>query len=387
MGERNDETVYSAEACEHNLIHLVREDDYRDYFETAKSGIIYLDAVLRVKSLNKEAERVFGIDRSQVLGKRADIAFRAFGEKLTKLFTLSEYDDFHSANVRLKVREQVAYVHFDIVKLRESSGGVSGVIVIVQDVSAVRAAIKQIQTTQMLMSLGELAAGVAHHVRTPLTTISGYLQVMLGRLEDDRYTVGREVLETMLDEVSYINNVVKELILFAKPPIHKEPGANINRLLEEALRLTFSRLDREAVRIEKELAEYLPTLYADANLLKQALVNILQNALEAMPGTGVLTVRTWLHAELNMMVVAIGDTGPGVAPQILPRVFEPFYTTKLDRMGLGLPTSHRIVAEHGGFINISSDEGAGTKVHIYLPIVDDRVRQLAVAHQQILNLQ
>jgi two-component system sensor histidine kinase AtoS len=126
---------------------------------------------------------------------------------------------------------------------------------------------------------------------------------------------------------------------------------------------------------------------ADGNNLKQALVNIMQNAMEAMVDEGTLTVRTWLHAELNMLVVAIADTGVGIGQEILPRAFEPFYTTKLDRMGLGLPIAHRIVSEHGGFINISADEVKGTKVHVYLPINDDRIRRLTVVHQQILNLQ
>jgi len=379
--------VYTTEAWENRIVYLGREDDCREYFEAAKSGIIYLDAMLRVKNLNREAERIFGLSRDQAVGRRAESVFARFGEKFLKVFAVSEYDDFYAANMKLKMRDAAVYVHVDSLKLRDVAGGVSGVIVIVQDISAVKATIKQIQTTKMLMSLGELAAGIAHHVRTPLTTLSGYLQIMMNRLEDDSCTVRREILEMLLDEVSYINNVVKDLILFAKPPINREPGVNVNRLLEDALRLVFKQMGGENIDINRQLAEGLPPVTADANLLKQAVVNVLQNALEAMPDRGTLTVRSWLHAELNMLVVAIADTGAGIGPQALPRVFEPFFSTKLDRMGLGLPTAYRIVTEHGGFINISSEEKAGTKVHIYLPIVDDRVRQLAVAHQQILNLQ
>lgn len=380
-------SVYTAEAWDNKIVYMGREEDYREYFETARSGIMYIDGLLRVKNLNREAERIFGLERSQVIGKRADVAFAHCGERFLKTFAVSEYDDFYAANVKLKMRDQAAYVHVDSLKLRDDADEVSGIIVIVQDISAVKATLKQIQTTQMLMSLGELAAGIAHHVRTPLTTLSGYLQIMMNRLEDDRYSVRREVLEMLLGEVSYINNVVKELVLFAKPPVNRQPGVNVNRLVEDALRLVFKQMGGENVTIDKQLAEGLPQLTADGNLLKQAVVNIIQNAMEAMPERGTLTVRSWLHADLNMLVVAVADTGDGVGPQVLGRVFEPFYSTKLDRMGLGLPTAHRIVTEHGGFINISSDEKSGTKVHVYLPIIDDRVRQLTVAHQQILNLQ
>lgn len=379
--------MYTAEAWDNKIIYLGADEDYREYFETSKAGIIYLDAMLRVKNINREAERIFCLERARVVGKRADAAFQHCGDKFLKTFAVSEYDDFYAANIKLKMHDQIAYVHVDSLKLRDAGSDVNGVIVIVQDISAVKATIKQIQTTQMLLSLGELAAGIAHHVRTPLTTLSGYLQIMMNRLEDDRCNVRREVLEMLLGEVSYINNVVKELVLFAKPPICKEPGVVVNRLLEDALRLVFKQMGGENVAIDKRLSDGLPPLTADANLLKQAMVNIIQNAMEAMPERGTLTIRSWLHAELNMLVVAVGDTGPGVGPQVLSRVFEPFYTTKLDRMGLGLPTAHRIITEHGGFINISSDEKTGTRVHVYLPIVDDRVGRLAVAYQQILNLQ
>jgi two-component system sensor histidine kinase AtoS len=379
--------MYTAGACDNNVIYLVNEEEYNDYFDSAKSGIMYLDAELRIKNLNREAEKILCLERSQVIDKPAEDAFARYGDKFLRIFAIPEYEDFNTANIRVKVNDQMVFIHVDLLKLRDSTGSVGGIIVIMQDVSAVRAAIKQIQTTQMLMSLGELAAGVAHHVRTPLTTISGYLQVMLSRLEGDGYTVRREVLETLLDEVSYINNVVKELILFAKPPINKEPGVNLNLLLEDALLLTFKELGGEHVAIDKHLAGELPVVTADSNLMKQAMVNVMQNAIESMPEHGIISVRTWLNFELNMVVIAVSDTGSGIPSQILPRIFEPFYTTKLDRMGLGLPTANRIIAEHGGFININSDEHNGTKVHIYLPIIDDRLQRLSVVHQQILNLQ
>ncbi len=378
--------MYTAEAWDNKITYLVREEEYRGYLEAARTGIVYLDAQLQVRNLNREAERIFGLERDRAIGNGADVVFRHCGEEFHKAFTLAEHDEFFAANVRLQVNDQATYVHVDSLRLQDQEGGAGGIIIIVQDISAVRATIKQIQTTQMLMSLGELAAGVVHHVRAPLTTVGGYLQFMVNRLEDDRCTVGREVLETLLREVSHINNVVKELVMFAKPPLRKEPGVDVNKVVEDALRLVFREMGGESVTIDKQLAADLPTLTADANLLKQALVNVCQNALEAMPEFGVLTARSWLNAELQMLVVAIADTGAGVEPHVLARAFEPFYSTKLDRTGLGLPTAHRIVVEHGGFINISSDERRGTKVHIYLPIVDGRGR-VPAARQELLNLQ
>ena len=378
----------AAEALNRKVVYLHGEDDDQDSMDTT-TGIIFLDNELRVKNLNHEAEKICGVERSRSIGRRADDVFKQHGDKFLQAFHLEEQEDLNTIHLKLKVQEQFIYAHIDTLKLRGAAGQANGLIVIIQDLSAVRAAIKQIQVTQMLMSLGELAAGVAHHVRTPLTTIGGYLQVMLGRLEDDRYTVGRDVLEMMLDEVSSINSVVTELILFAKPPINKEDNVDINRIIEEALLLTFKQLGGEKIEIDKQLAPNLPVLNVDSNLIKQAVVNVMENAMEAMPDEGMLSVKSWLNSELNMVVIAIADSGPGVNPEILSRVFEPFYTTKLEHMGLGLPVAHRIIGEHGGFINISPVNlvNTGACIHMYLPIIDERHRHLRVVQQQILNLQ
>lgn len=378
----------AAEALDNKIVYLHREEEYQDSFETT-TGIIFIDNDFRLKNLNREAEKICGIERAKSIGRKVDDAFKHHGEKFLRVFHMGDNEDLNTVNLKVKVKDQYIYAHIDTLKLRGANGEANGCIVVIQDLSAVRAAIKQIQITQMLMSLGELAAGVAHHVRTPLTTISGYLQVMLSRLEDDRYTVGRDVLEMMLDEVSCINKVVKELVLFAKPPVNKENNVDINRTIEEALLLTFKQLGGENIDIDKQLASNLPPLNVDSNLIKQAIVNIMQNAIEAMPDQGVLSVKSWINSELSMLVIAISDTGPGVPPEILPRVFEPFYTTKLEHMGLGLPVAHRVIGEHGGFININPKNTAGTgaHIHVYLPIIDERQRHLRVVHQQILNLQ
>lgn len=368
---------------------LVQEDDYKEYFDNTTTGVIYLDVNHRIKNMNNEAKRICHIDHHDVIGRKAELIFADFGEEFLDIFAVRKDEEIKCGTMKIKVNGQQMYLQVNTLRIFDNTGCVVGHIMIMQDVSAVRAALKQIHTTKMLMSLGEVAAGVAHHVRTPLTTISGYLQLMLGRLENDKYTVKRDVLEGLLGEVSYINNVVKELIMFAKPSVVKKPGVDINRILNEALLLTFNHFGSEDIQMQRQIIKGLPTITGDASLLQQALVNILQNALEAMGNQGVLTVKTWRDYETNMLVISIRDTGAGVAPEILPKVFEPFYTTKLDRMGLGLPIAYRIVAEHGGFINLTlaTVNTTGTKVHIYLPVLEDNARRLSIVHQQVLNLQ
>lgn len=377
-------------ANDHKFV-VIQDDDDQEYMNATTTGIIYLDRNKRIRNINGEAERICFVERNKILGRPAEEVFCNFGKSFLRLFALGENpeQEVYNTTLRAKINGRPTFLHINILKLMDHAGGVVGNVLILQDVSAVRAALKQIQTTKMLLSLGELAAGVAHHVRTPLTTISGYLQLMLGRLEDDKYTVKRDVLEGLLGEVSYINDVVKELVMFAKPAIVKRPGADVNQILNEALALTFNDLGCEGIKINRQIVKGMPTINADANFLQQALVNILQNAFEALGTEGVITVKTWRDFEINMLVISIADDGAGIAEAILPRVFEPFYTTKIDRMGLGLPIAYRIVSEHGGFINLSlaMGEKTGTKVHVYLPLLESRRECASLMQQQVLNLQ
>lgn len=368
---------------------VVRDKEYKKYFEATTTGVIYLDREKRIKNINSEAQRICAVARDEILGHKAELVFSHFGKYFLQMLSFTDNGDVNSTTIKVKINKQHVYLHINMLKIIDNLGDVTGNVIILQDVSAVHSTLKQIQTTKMLMSLGELAAGVAHHVRTPLTTISGYLQLMLGRVENDKYTVKRELLEGLLGEVSYINDVVKELVMFAKPAIVKKPGVDINKILNEALLLTFHDIGQDGIHINRQIVQGIPTIIGDANFLQQALVNILQNALEAMDKDGVLTVKTWRDYEINMIVISITDTGAGIAPEILPRVFEPFYTSKIDRMGLGLPIAYRIVTEHGGFINLSLPTigSTGTKVNVYLPLFEDKTKRLSMMQQQVLNLQ
>lgn len=376
-----------------NPINLVFEKqaiiDDKEFEQVAASGagVIYLDEQYQVVSMNREAEVLCNVDREQVLGRTAKEAFAHLNDIFTKLLDTEKENEFTSQSFKIAHSSQTFYLNFDSLRLSCNGEAFSGMIIIIHNVSALRSALKQIQTTQMLMSLGEVAAGVAHHIRTPLTTISGYLQVMLSRLQDEHCLVRQDIVEMLLDEVSHINSVVKELVLFAKPPIQKEDNVNINRLVEEALLHNFQQFDTEKIDLRKQLAPELPAITADSNLIKQAFVNIVENALEAMPTQGLLSVKSWLNVDLNMLVVAITDTGVGVSRDNLSRIFEPFYTSKLDHMGLGLSVAHRIISEHGGFIHIHEEENNGTKVHVYLPILESHHSQYLEMQQQILNLQ
>jgi two-component system sensor histidine kinase AtoS len=285
--------------------------------------------------------------------------------------------------VKVKKNGSEMVVQINVLNLLQNNVQSSSSIVLLQDVSAMSAALKQIQTMELLMSLGEIASEVSEHLRTPLATVNAYFQGMVKLAEENKYMVKKDVLESLLGNVSHINRVVRELVMFVKPAVRKEDGVDLNKLLNEAVLLSTKSFALSEIEFKRQFMQGLPTICADKNLLEQAIINILQNSLEAMESGGTLTTRLWRDYQSNMLVIGIEDTGGGINKEILPRVLEPFYTEKTGRMGLGLPVANRIIAEHGGFLNIQPTE-KGTRAEIYLPIMSDG---RAAAELRVLKLQ
>lgn len=190
----------------------------------------------------------------------------------------------------------------------------------------------------------------------------------MARVREEGGDESRHLVKQALNEAVHINTVVRELLFMANSPLVRQTGVAVNALLDEAVLLVFRGLGGENVNYSKSMAVGLPELYGDGNALKQVFVNLLQNALEAMETEGTLTVKSWLDAEQNMIVVSIADTGNGIAKDVMARVFEPFYGTKDGHAGLGLAFVERIVQEHHGMVRIGPGETKGTNVLIYLPI-------------------
>lgn len=358
-----------------------------DFLELNSTGVIQLDSENRIKNINREAERICGLEARQIVGEPGEQELGFLGRRFWNMMSPQHKRDYKTMAVRIRRTDVDMYIQLNVLQIvggQQSNSATS--VIILQDISAIKMSLKQIQTTEMLVSLGELAASVAHHVRTPLTTISGYLQLMMKRAQNNKYMVKKEILEGLLNDVSYINNVIKDLVMFAKPPIHKRSGVDINGVLNEAFMLVLKDFDMAKYRLNRQFMSGLPVITADRDMLQQAFINIIQNAIEAMPQGGVLVTRLWRNYDSNMIVIGIEDTGGGIRTEILPRILEPFYTTKNDRMGLGLPIAYRIIAEHGGFFNVSYTEH-GTRVNIYLPIISKGRNDACIVEQQVLNLQ
>lgn len=225
-----------------------------------------------------------------------------------------------------------------------------------------KARLKRMYRAERLATAGELAAGAAHEIRNPLTAIRSVIQY----LRTD-YPAGSEragLIDEVLAEVDRIDGIVEGLLSFARPAEARFERVDLVELLRHGIALVSARARAQRVATELALPDSLQ-VHADPNLLKQLLLNVFLNALQAMPGGGVLRLAADLRG--GIAEIRATDTGCGIAPEHVERIFDPFFTTKRDGTGLGLSTSYGIVERHGGELEVESAVGRGTTIRIRLP--------------------
>lgn len=220
-----------------------------------------------------------------------------------------------------------------------------------------------------LAFMGSLASGLAHEIKNPLSTMTITLGLLREDFEDAESTRDRRTLRKiqLLDqEVTRLEHIVQDFLRFAGGRAVRPQLVNVNIWLAELLDFFEPSCAEGDVRLVRVLGEKLPEILADPELLKQAFLNLLANALQAMPDGGDLTVRTWFRGD--RVRIDVRDTGVGIPNDVLPRIWQVYYSTKDTGSGLGLPTVRRIIAEHGGEIDVDSRPRVGTTFSVLLPL-------------------
>ena len=227
----------------------------------------------------------------------------------------------------------------------------------------------RIQRAERLSSLGHLAAGVAHEIRNPLNAIGIGLQ-RLKREFSPQEEASKEEYTSFTDlifkEVRRVNGIIEQFLTLSRPfQLNRKP-TSLRELLKNMVSLFEGEAASRKVRIETEMNTELPLLNMDGEKLTQAFLNIMKNGVQAMEEGGVLRIET--HCLRDRAEVVLSDSGSGIPPDQMEKIFNYYYTTKEDGLGLGLPIAHRIVEAHGGQLKVESHVGKGTKVTVTLPI-------------------
>ena len=242
-----------------------------------------------------------------------------------------------------------------------------GRMLLARNVTALREMEREVAHSRHLNAIGSLAAGVAHEIRNPLSSIKGFAvyfkQRLAGNAEDE------ETAQIMIAETDRLNRVISQLIEFARPLQLKKERTRLAELARQTVRLVEAEAAKQTVAVDVRVREPLPDVEVDPDKIKQVLLNLLLNALAAMPGGGKLTVD--LAAQGSFLDVAVSDTGEGIRAEDLPRIYDPYFTSKPAGTGLGLAVVQKIMDAHGGRIFVESTRGAGTTVTLRFVLMSD----------------
>ncbi|MBI5137599.1 MAG: PAS domain-containing protein [Nitrospirae bacterium] len=251
-----------------------------------------------------------------------------------------------------------------------------GAIAIFSDLTEVTRLQDQLRINERLAALGELSAGVAHEIRNPLAAIRGFVELLGRRVPDER---GQTLVTSILEEVNGLNHIVTDFLTFAREPVLETETVQPGELLQAALALAIPE-DDGPVRVDLTVADGLPALEMDRIQVKQALVNIMQNGVHAMePDGGTLFVEAM--EDKGGVAFRVTDTGPGVPDEVRDKVFNPFFTTRAEGTGLGLSIASKVVAGHGGRIELENTREHGARFTLWFPTHPPRSPQPAAARK------
>jgi len=346
--------------------------------ESINVGILALDLDDRIESWNAQMEAMYALSRAEAIGQELSAVFPVeFIEALEGFRNEQGVHHLYKFPLTTRAGEQRA-ANIAIAPLLSRDFISVGRIILVDDITERVSLETQLAQADKLSSIGLLAAGVAHEINTPLAVISSYAQMLSKQLKGDA-RLG-PVLDKITQQSFRAAEIANGLLNFSRTSTTEFRDTNLNQVIRDTLSLLEHQFKTAQIIVDLELAEELPSIHGNPGKLQQVFLNLLLNAKEAMPGGGRLRVATLANRRDNCVAALVNDSGTGIAPEHLKRIYDPFFTTKNvpragDRRGtgLGLSVSYGIIQEHAGKIHVESAIGAGTTFHLEFPLLRNSV--------------
>lgn len=351
------------------VLELLREKGFLEkVFDALREGVILLDIEGKVSYVNQAACEFFGLQREQVVGQRMAQGVRGLDwNDLLKPGTVVSRDleVFYPEN---------RYLNFYITSIDDDQP--LGFVMLIRDVTESRKHTEEQIESERLNAFTLLAAGVAHELGNPLNSLTIHLQLLERRLRKlgAKGAALREHLDIASGEIKRLDFIIGQFLAAIRPGKPQMQRVQLRELLDECLRFLKPEIDRAKVHLKFDVRSDLPSMPLDPNQMKQAFYNLIRNGCQAMPQGGTLTI-TGSYND-NEVCLSFEDTGKGISAEQMGRLFQPFSTTRSTGTGLGLLIVRRIIREHGGEIDIESREGQGTRVSLWLPLVEKKIRLL-----------
>jgi two-component system, sporulation sensor kinase E len=357
---------------------LVEEKGFLEtVFNSLDEGILVLGQDQKVLYLNQATHELMGLNAEFGPG---DSLRRYLPDPFWKALEEDRPTSKSSSAIHQDVEiyyPQHRFLKIYVTPLSHDSVPGGNLLLIVRDVTEAHQQSARVAESERIGAVTHLAAGVAHEIGNPLNSLHIYLQLMereIKNLDPKTRKKLSEHLNVCSTEISRLDQIVNQFLKAVRPAPPSLKLRSINEILLDVLKVLEPEIQNRDVLMEKELARDLPQIFADADQMKQVFFNIIRNSLQAMTKGGILHIRTELQDDRIM--IAVRDTGGGIPSEVLQHIFEPYFTTKTEGSGLGLMIVQRVIRQHGGLVEVSSEQGRGTTFRLFLPIAEKRTRLL-----------
>ncbi|MFO7811724.1 MAG: ATP-binding protein, partial [Pelovirga sp.] len=370
LSRRRERLLRTMQALRRSRKEIISERNFKNtLFENIETGLITFSSDGHVTSANGSACRILHMSRptdnpvwQQLLNDWPELK-----SVLDNWFNNSDCGRVNSRPVYVPIERKGRKLTYRIALFPLSFRQQDGWLLTIEDLTERVNMRQQMARMDRLASLGRMSAGIAHEVRNPLTGVSLLLDELHDRLLGQQ--TDQLLIRRALEEIERLETLVSQMLRFSAAKAPKLHDSRIDEVLHDSIFLLRNQCQRQQVKIIEQIAGDLPVLLLDADRIKQVILNLLNNALDAMPNGGELSISA--EQVNNNILITIADTGEGINADQLPLVFEPFFTTKGQGTGLGLSICHNIITEHGGNIQIESKLQQGTRVQIILPLTVD----------------
>ncbi|KKI93933.1 sporulation kinase [Bacillus sp. SA1-12] len=362
ISEGHHLTIFRNVSERKRMVKVLRESEqkFRKIFDGAMDGIVLFNNDFEIIEANPTAMRILNLTSEDLISFNLyDLLFSNMNRTGVIKKDSNDWEEtlqeimYKFANGEEKILEFTLKNN-----INENMN-----LAVFRDVTEKRELEEQLRKSDTLNVVGELAAGIAHEIRNPMTALKGFIQLLEGSVKDD-FSMYFNVITS---ELSRIESIITEFLILARPQAIKYLKKDIGIIMKETIDLLNAQAILVNVQMKLIVDPDLPLIYCEPNQLKQVFINILKNAIEVMPMGGQIDA-TIIRKDNEHVIVSITDRGSGISEDKIKRLGQPFYTTKERGTGLGLMVSYKIIEEHRGSVDVESEEGKGTTFHITLPI-------------------